>query len=107
MTRKARLWSGLTILAVIVINYAIIGVPLIRMNETIKVQTRSILLKQAKSGQVFNGPQDEYLLNVFRNEKGSNDRKILVLNCVSSTLGILALSWTIFGMMGSRKKKSA
>jgi hypothetical protein len=84
-------------------NYVIIGAPIIRMNEAIKTQTRSILLKQAKAGELFNNPQDEYLVNLFRKEKASNDRKVLLLNCVSASLAFVVLSWMIFGIAGRRR----
>lgn len=104
MIRNSRVWIGLTLLLVILLNYAIIGIPLIRMSETIKTETRSILIKQAKAGQVFENSADDYLLGIFRKEKASVDRKMLILNSVSATIALLVMSWTVFGMIGPRGK---
>ena len=75
------------------------------MSATINVQTRAILLKQAKTGQLFNNPEDEYIMGVFRKEKTALDRKILILNCVSASLAVLAASWTLFGLATRRHKR--
>ena len=104
MTRNARIWVGLTLLLAIFLNYAIIGIPLIRMSETIKTETRSILVKQVKTGHVFENNADDYLLGLFRKEKTSIDRKMLILNCASATIAIFVISWTIFGIIAHRKK---
>ena len=105
MSRKARIWIGTTLLAILALNYAIIGVPLSRKSQTIKEKYRTILIKQVRSGEVLKNAEDEYLLDVFRKEKVSIDRKMLLLNCVSISLFVVFASWTIFGVIMHRDKR--
>ena len=104
MTRKGRLWTGVTILLVLAINYAMIGVPLARKGASIKDKSKAILIKQVKSGDVFKRSEDEYILELFRKEKLSIDRKMVILNCIGLTLAIFIASWTIFGLIIYRGK---
>ncbi|MFH1190030.1 MAG: hypothetical protein V1682_05000 [Candidatus Omnitrophota bacterium] len=103
MDPKARLWVGSTLLVVILINYALIGVPLLSKSNSIQGKTRAILLKQAKSTSLFANSDDEFLLDLFRTEKISIDRKTTVLNAVAATLVFLAASWTVFGLVFRRR----
>ena len=103
MTRKARLWVGLTLLLVLIFNYALIGFPLIKREASIKDQTKLILIKQVKSSKVFKNSTDDYMLDILRKEKTSLDRKILILNCVGISISILVASWVIFGLIMHRK----
>jgi len=103
MKRGARLWTGVTILAVILINYALIGAPLLSKARSIQARAKAILTRQAGSTGIFNNSEDEYILDVFRKEKSAIDTKITILNSVAATLALLAASWTIFGLMLGRK----
>ena len=103
MNPKARLWIGGTVFIVILINYILVGAPLISKSNSIQAKAKAILVKQAKSSGIFNNSDDEYLIDVFRKEKSAIDTKITVLNAIAATLAFFALSWTIFGLIFKRK----
>ncbi len=104
MNPKARLWIGSTILIVILVNYILIGVPLMSKSGSVQAKARAILIKQAKSNNIFtNNSDDEYLIDVFRKEKAAIDMKITILNAIAATLVFFAASWTIFGLIFRRK----
>jgi len=104
MTSKARVWIALTLLVILLFNYAVVGYPLARKSQMIKDKYAAILIKQVKSGDVLKSSEDEYLLDIFRKEKMAIDRKTIVLNCVSASLFILVASWMIFGMLAHKGK---
>lgn len=99
MTRKARSWVGATLLIVIAFNYTLLVFPLLGKSSSIKEQARAILVKQVESDKVFKSSDEEYMLELFRKEKASIDKKILILNCVAATLAFFAASWTVFGLL--------
>lgn len=103
MSKKARMWLGITLLLALAVNYIIIGAPIIRRNEALKIESRAILLKYAKSGSTFTDMENDYLLQIFRKEQANLGRQILILNCASATLGLLIISWTVFGVLHSKK----
>ena len=104
MNPKARLWIGATLLAVILVNYILIGMPLISKSHSVQEKAKAILIKQAKSNNIFaNTSDDEYLIDVFRKEKATIDTKITILNAIAATLVFFAASWTIFGLIFRRK----
>ena len=103
MNPKARLWIGVTRLIVILINYILIGAPLLSKSYSIQGKAKTILIKQAKSTGIFNNSDDEYLLDIFRKEKSAIDTKITILNAVAATLAFFAASWTVFGLIFKRK----
>ena len=103
MNPRARLWVGGTLLIVILINYILIGLPLISKSNSIQGKAKTILIKQAKSNGIFSNSDDEYLIDVFRKEKSAIDTKITVLNAIAATLAFFAASWTIFGLIFKRK----
>ena len=86
-------------MAVVILNYAIIGVPLYKKSASIDMQSKAILIKQVKSGNVLKGGSDEFLLELFRKEKASIERKFLFLNCAAISLAIVIASWTVFGVI--------
>jgi len=104
MTRKARMWTGATLLAAVVINYAIMGIPLYRKAASIDEQSKAVLIRQVKSGSILKGGGDEYLLELFRKEKAAIDRSAIILNCAGITAAIFIASWTIFGIIFHRKR---
>jgi len=103
MKVKARLWTGGTLLIVIILNYALIGVPLLMKSASVNEKYRTTLIKQAKSTNVFRASDDEYMLEILRKEKASVDRKILILNCAAGSLMIILGSWVGFGLLFHRK----
>lgn len=104
MSVKARLWVGSTMLVVILINYILIGAPLISRSNSVQAKAKAILVRQAKSGSIFGGnSDDEYLIDVFRKEKTAIDNKIMILNAAAATLSFIAISWTVFGLIFRRK----
>lgn len=102
MTAKARAWTGVTLLAVLALNYLIIGIPLTRKSVAIKEKANVIITNEVKAGKLLQG--DDYMLEIFRKEKSSIDRKMLILNCVSLSLLIIIGSWTAFGIILNKKK---
>lgn len=103
MSRKARLWTGATLFLALALNYIIIGAPMIRRSEALKVEVRAILLKYAKPGSAFGDMDNDYLMQVFKKEQNSLGWQILLLNCASATLGLLVVSWTAFGLLHRKK----
>lgn len=103
MSRKARMWFGLTLLLALGINYIIIGAPMIRRSEALKIEARSIIIKYANSNSTFTDTENDYLLQIFRKEQANLGRQILILNCASATLGLLIISWTVFGVLHSKR----
>jgi hypothetical protein len=85
------------------VNYIIIGAPMIRRSEALKIEVRSILIKYARSSATFNEMENDYLMQVFRKEQTNLGRQILVLNCASATLGLFIMSWTVFGVLRSKR----
>jgi hypothetical protein len=78
---------------------------MIRRAEALKVEVRAILLKYAKSDAGFNNMENDYLMQVFRKEQSGLGRQILLLNCASATLGLLVISWTVFGILHGKQCK--
>jgi len=99
MTRKARLWVGITLLAVIVLNYALIGIPMMRRSAAVEKRSKEIIEKRMKSRSFFRLSDDEYMLELFRREKAAIDRNIFILNLGAASLLIVAGSWTAFGLI--------
>ncbi len=99
MKRNARLWIGVTVLTIILVNYILIGVPLLSKSRSIQGRAKTILMKQIKSGSIFSTSDDEYMLEIFRKEKATIDTKVMVLNGIAVTLAFIAGSWTIFGLI--------
>jgi len=97
MTHKARAWTGITLLLVLIINYMIIGMPLIKRRAYIKHRANDIL--------VVKNADDEYILDIFRREGISVNKKIRVVNSVGISLAVIIASWTIFGLIFSKKSK--
>ena len=99
MSRKARIWIGTTLLAIIAINYAIIAYPLYHKVLYINDNTKALIIKDAKAKGIFKGNENEFLLDLFRKERSNINRKIVVLNCVSASFLLIVISWTLFGLI--------
>jgi hypothetical protein len=96
MTRKARIWIGGTLLIVIVVNYALIGIPLAKRELSLREKTRSIIMSKSAD--------DEFVLELFRKESSVVHRKRDMLNVISLSLTVIIASWTIFGLVFGKKK---
>jgi hypothetical protein len=96
MTRKARLWTGATLLLVLVLNYGMFGIPL--------VQRKAYIEKRAKMILVVKNADDEYILDIFRKEISAVNKKIYLMNCVGLSFAIIITSWTVFGLIVHKKK---
>ncbi|MCX5666080.1 MAG: hypothetical protein NT036_03415 [Candidatus Omnitrophica bacterium] len=92
MSHKARIWVGVTLLAVILFNYLSIGIPLYKrmhsLDNKVKVFTKH--------------SEDTYVIDVLKREMITIDKKIVILNCVAVSLAIIILSWMIFGLVVNR-----
>ena len=104
MRKYRRLWAGMTITAVLILNYTLIGMQLFSKASLLEGHYKGILIKQAKSGKMAQNAADDYMLEILRKEHAAVDRRILILNCVSLSLFIAAVSWTAFGIFAARKE---
>ena len=104
MTRRARLWTGATLLLVIAINYAVVGFPLMRKAASLQDKYRDILIKQVKSDKIFKDKEGDYILEVFKRERAGIEKKLLFLNLAGVSLVVVIGSWTVFGLILHRKK---
>lgn len=105
MTRKARIWIGTTLLAIIIFNYAAIGVPLYRRMASLEAKIKVMMIKQVKSGQVLSNSEDNYIIDVLKKETINLDRKIVILNCVTVSVIIIIISWMVFGLIVYREDR--
>lgn len=105
MIRKARLWIGITLFIILAFNYAIIGFPLYRKAASLNDSSTTLLMKKIKSGNVLKSGEDEYILEIFRREKASIDRRLLVLNCAAISIVVVLASWTVFGLILHRRER--
>ncbi|MDD5136499.1 MAG: hypothetical protein PHX20_00850 [Candidatus Omnitrophica bacterium] len=105
MTLKARLWIGATLVLILAFNYGIIGMPLIRKAISLNDKSTTILMNKIKSGDALRtSSEEDYILDIFRREKESITRKLIILNAVSLTVLIVIGSWTLFGLAVRKKK---
>ena len=105
MTRKARLWIGATLVLILAFNYGIVGMPLIRKAMSLNDKATTLVMGKIKAGNVLKtSSEEEYLLDIFRREKESITRKLILLNAVSLTILIAIGSWTLFGLVMPRRK---
>ncbi|MDP2912668.1 MAG: hypothetical protein Q8N91_01500 [Candidatus Omnitrophota bacterium] len=102
MGRKTRLWIGVTILAIIIINYGMFTLPLIKKRQAIMSKADAIWIRVKAPGR-FQESDDEYVLEIFRKERIEIDRKIRNLNGIALTGAVIILSWTVFGLVVKRK----
>jgi hypothetical protein len=105
MTRKARLWAGATLLIIMAINYAAIGVPLYRMMASLESRINIMVIRQVKSGEVLKNSEDNYIIDVLKREAINLHKKIVILNCVAVSVTVIVISWMAFGFFISREDK--
>ena len=48
--------------------------------------------------------EEEYILDIFRRERESIVRKLVVVNAVALTFVIIIASWTLFGLVLPKRK---
>ena len=97
MTRKARLWTGVTLMLILAFNYGIIGMPLIRKAIYLNDKATTTVMGKISSGHALKtSSEEEYILDIFRREKESITRKLIVLNAVALTFVIVIMSWPRF-----------
>lgn len=89
MSRKARVWAGVTLLAIILFNYLAIGMPLYKRMNSLDNKVR-IFTKHS---------EDTYVIDVLKREMATIDKKIVMLNCVAASIAIIIVSWVIFGLV--------
>lgn len=97
MTRKARLWTGGTLLLLILLNYVLIGVPLMKKSASLSAKAKSIIMSKSAD--------DEFVLDLFRRERRDAENKLAILNAITASLAIVAASWTAFGLLFHKKNK--
>ena len=99
MTRKARLWIGITIFAVLALNYATFAIPLAKRSSSIEQRAMTMMREDFESGKALKGSENDYILQILKKEKASVDRKLGTLNMVAVSLAIIVASWTLFGLV--------
>ncbi|GEM_PF-1067589 len=105
MTRKARLWTGATLIIILAFNYGIIGMPLIRKAASLNDKATTMLMKKIKTGNALRtSSEEDYILDIFRREKEAITRKLVILNAISLTFVVIIGSWTLFGLVMPKKK---
>lgn len=105
MSRKSRLWVGITFFIVLMFNYAVIGFPLYRKASSLNDKATTMLMNRIKSGKALkNASEEEYILDIFRREKAAIDQKLFMLNLISISIAIVIASWTAFGLVFHKRK---
>jgi len=103
MTKKARLWIGLTILALLLFNYAAFMIPLSKRSSSLEERLNAIMVKQFNSGKILKNSEDDYVISILKKERSKVSGKIDTLNLTAASLGIIIASWTMFGLIGHKK----
>ena len=88
MSRKARVWIGVTLLAIVLFNYLAIGIPLYKRMNSLDNKVR-VFTKHS---------EDTYIIDVLKREMVAIDKKIVILNCVAVSAAIIIVSWMMFGL---------
>jgi hypothetical protein len=99
------LWTGATLVLILAFNYGLIGMPLIRKAMSLNDKATTVLMNKIKSGNVLRtSSEEEYILDIFKRERESVIRRLVVVNAVTLTLVIIIASWTLFGLVLPKKK---
>ena len=99
MTKKARLWTGVTIFVILALNYAAFAIPLAKRSSSIEERAMTMMREDFESGKAIKGSDNDYILEILKKEKSSVDRKLGTLNMVAASLAIVVASWTLFGLI--------
>ena len=96
MTRKAKLWIGVTIFIVLMFNYGMVAYPMYSRIKSLQVKEKSIIFAKT--------PDDEYFLEVFKQERRKLEDKLKAANMLAASLTLIIISWTAFSMVVHKKK---
>ena len=105
MNRRARVWVGTTLLSIVVFNYMAIGFPFYKKMNSLENRIKTMVIKQARSGDVLSNSEDNYIIDVLKKETIILDRNIVILNCVSVSVLIVIISWIAFGLIMYRESR--
>lgn len=105
MTRKARLWTGVTIFAILVLNYAAFAIPLAQRSSSIEERAMVMMREDFESGKALKGSDNDYILQILKKEKSVIDRKLGFLNMAAASFAIVVVSWTLFGIIINRGRQ--
>jgi hypothetical protein len=105
MSRKARVWTGTTLLLIVIFNYIVIGMPLYRKMVSLENKIKVMMIRQVKSGKVLTDSEDNYIIDILKKETISLERKIIILNCATVSVVMIVVSWIIFGLIVYREDK--
>ena len=106
MTKKARVWTGATLILILAFNYGLVGMPLIRKAMSLNDKTTTMLMGKVKAGHSLRtSSEEEYILDIFRREKASVAWQLVIVNAISLTIVVAIISWMLFGLVVSNKKR--
>ena len=99
MSNKARIWIGVTLLALVAFNYLAVSFPLYRRIGSLENKIRIMMIKQVKSGEILKNSEDNYIIDILKRETIALDRKIVIINCVAVSVAIMIISWLAYGLI--------
>ena len=99
MSRRARIWIGSTLLAVVALNYVAIGMPLYKNITALEKRTKEIMVRQLNSGEPLRNSDDYYVVDVLKKEIINLDRRFVILNCAAASVAAIIISWIAFGLL--------
>ncbi|MCX5680326.1 MAG: hypothetical protein NTZ95_06745 [Candidatus Omnitrophica bacterium] len=102
MTRKARLWTGVTMIVLLLLNYATFAIPLAKRSSSIEERAMVMMREDFESGKALKGSENDYILQILKKEKAVIDGKLGMLNMAAASLAIVIASWTLFGMISNK-----
>lgn len=105
MNKRSRVWIGVTLLSIIIFNYAVIGIPLYKKMASLESKIKIMMIKQVKAGEILKDSEDNYIIDVLKRETIAVDRKLVILNCVAVSVVIVIMSWIVFGMISGREER--
>lgn len=95
MTKNARVWIGLTLLTILVFNYLALALPLYNRMSSLESSMKS--MTKAKV--------DNYIIDVLKKETLNISKKLVIINCVAASVGIIIVSWMAFGLIVRREDR--
>jgi hypothetical protein len=104
MTKRTSLWIGGTLALLLMLNYFIFAMPLVRKARAINNKANSIIITRAKDTGAFEESDENYVLDILRQEKRKITNSMNTLNAVSASLGLVILSWTAFAFFTAKNK---
>lgn len=105
MSKRTRAWIGTTLLAILLLNYLVIAVPLYKRMNSLEVKIKAMIIKQVKSGNILKNTEDNYIIDVLKKETIAIDRKIVITNSIAATAAIAIISWLLFGLIAYRDER--